>query len=196
MNTGVLRRISHGIDTASQWIGHGAAWLTLLIVVLGAFNAIARFLAKSIKVDLSSNAFLELQWQLFAVLFLFGAAYTLKEDGHVRVDVLYSRFDRRRKGRVNVVGSLVLGILFCWVILVLGTETRSSIINGPLIDLEVTQSGFGMYIKYMMAGFLGFFAVTMLFQFSGYLLDSLADARGEEGSRIPDESDGEAHGAF
>jgi hypothetical protein len=61
--------------------------------------------------------------------------------------------------------------------------SRSSIINAPLLSFEVTQTGFGMYVKYWMAGFLAIFAVTMLLQFSGYFLDSLADARGEPGKR-------------
>lgn len=169
----------------------GFQWLALLVVVAELGIVFSRFV---FSYEQAFMADLVRFW--YAALFLFASAYTLLEDGHVRVDVLYSRFNRRRKGRINVIGTLVLGIVFCWVILILGTETRSSVINGPLISVEVTQSGFGMYVKYMMAGFLGFFAITMLFQFSGYLLDSLADARGEEGSRIADESDGESHGAF
>ena len=91
----------------------------------------------------------------YGALFLFASAYTLFDDGHVRVDVLYSGFRDRAKGKVNSIGAILLGIIFCWVVIILGMENKSSIINAPLIGLEVTQNGFGMFVKYLMAGFLG-----------------------------------------
>ena len=63
--------------------------------------------------------------------------------------------------------------------------TKSSVITTSLRSFEVTQSGFGMYVKYLMAGFLGIFAVTMMIQFASYLLESLADYRGDAGAREP-----------
>ena len=122
----------------------------------------------------------------YAALFLFASAYTLAQDGHVRVDVFYSRFSDRAKGRANAIGTVLFGILFCWVVLVLGMSTRSSIINAPLVSFEITQSGFGLYVKYLMAAFLGIFAVSMMIQFCGYLLESVADWRGDPGSRLHD----------
>ena len=61
-----------------------------------------------------------------------------------------------------------------------------SIINAPIFNFEVTQSSFGMYVKYMMAGFLAVFAISMMIQFVAYLMDAIADYRGEPGKRIPD----------
>lgn len=106
-------RISRGIDRFTDIIGRGTAWLALAMVLVGAFNAVARYAGRYIGVNLSSNLYLELQWYLFSVLFLLGAAWVLKEDGHVRVDVLYARLSPRVRGWINVVGLVVLLIPFC-----------------------------------------------------------------------------------
>ena len=84
---------------------------------------------------------------------------------------------------MNAIGCMLLGILFCWVVLYLGLASKSSVINAPIISFEASQSGFGMYVKYLMAAFLGVFAVTMMVQFCGYLLESVADWRGDPGGR-------------
>ena len=70
-----------------------------------------------------------------------------------------------------------------WTIIILGMSKPTSIITNPILSLEVTQSGFGMYIKYLMAGFLAVFAVSMAIQFTGYFLDGVADYRGDRGKR-------------
>jgi hypothetical protein len=72
------------------------------------------------------------------------------------------------------------------VILIIGMGGRpSSIINSPILSFEVTQAGFGLYVKYLMAGFLGVFAVTMLIQFVSYFLDASPMSADEPGHRAP-----------
>lgn len=110
----------------------------------------------------------------YAALFLFASAYTLVEEGHVRVDVLYTGFRRRKKALFDTIGSLLLGMPICWVILMQGLGGRANSINSPLLSFEVSQSGYGMYIKYIMAAFLIVFAVTMLIQFVSYLLYNIS----------------------
>jgi len=109
----VLRRITGIIDAINERIGQGVAWLTLVIVFVGAYNAIFRFLARWIKVDLSSNGLIELQWYLFSVIFLLGASYTLQHNGHVRVDVLYDRLTPRQRCWINVIGNTIFLVPFC-----------------------------------------------------------------------------------
>ena len=156
----------------------GFQWLALLVVVAELQIVISRFIFSY------EQAFMgDLVRMWYAGLFLFASAYTLIEEGHVRVDVLYSGFDARKKGLVNAVGSVVLGLPFCWTIILLGMSKSSSIITNPILSLEVTQSGFGMYIKYLMAGFLAVFAVSMAIQFTGYFLEGVADYRGDKGKR-------------
>ena len=110
----------------------------------------------------------------YAALFLFASAHTLVEEGHVRVDVLYAGFKRRRKAFFDTIGCLFLGIPICWVILMHGMGGKGNSINSPLLTFEVSQSGYGMYVKYIMAGFLIIFAVSMLIQFVSYLLFNIA----------------------
>ena len=126
----------------------------------------------------------------YAGLFLFASAHTLIADGHVRVDVLFARFTPRTKGLVNAVGSTILGIPLCVVVLSRGMWGKSNIINSPLLSFEVSQSGFGMYTKYIMAGFLAIFALTMIIQFASYLLQGVADFKDEPGG--PDQSSSES----
>jgi len=154
----------------------GFTWLALLVVAAELLIVITRFVYSY------EQAFMgDLVRMWYAGLFLFSSAYTLIEEGHVRVDVFYTNFSARKKGLVNALGSVCLGLPLCWTILILGMGDKASIIASPLLALEVTQSGFGMYIKYLMAAFLAVFAATMMIQFAAYFLESIADYRGDAG---------------
>lgn len=154
----------------------GFQWLALMVVVAELLIVLSRFI---FSYEQAFQGDLVRFW--YAGLFLFASAYTLVEDGHVRVDVLYSGFSQRAKGLANAIGCIFLGLTLTVAIMAFGMADRTSIITSPLINYEVSQSGFGMYVKYLMAGFLGIFAVTMTVQFAGYLLESLADHRGDPG---------------
>lgn len=154
----------------------GFHWLALLVVIAELLIVLSRFI---FSYEQAFQGDLVRFW--YAGLFLFASAYTLFEDGHVRVDVLYAGFSDRTRAIVNAIGSLILGISMCWVILALGMWDKTSVITSPLLSIEVSQSGFGMYVKYLMGGFLGIFAITMTVQFASYILDCVADFRGEPG---------------
>lgn len=156
----------------------GFHWLALLIVVAELAIVITRFIFSY------EQAFMgDLVRFWYAALFLFASAYTLLDEGHVRVDVLYAGLSRRAKGRVNAVGAILFGMALCWTILIIGLKGKASIIYGPLANFEVSQSGFGMYTKYLMAGYLGIFAITMLIQFVSQLFEAYADVRNDPGAR-------------
>ena len=87
------------------------------MVGIGAFNAIARYLDKYTGLGLSSNTWLELQWYLFSIVFLLGAAYTLREDAHVRVDVIYGMLSKRGKAWIDLLGTLLFLGPFCLLVL-------------------------------------------------------------------------------
>ena len=156
----------------------GFIWLALLVVVAELGIVFTRFVFSYEQAYMGD---LVRFW--YAALFLFASAYTLLEDGHVRVDVFYAGFSRRSKAMVNSVGSILLGMTLCWTVILLGMWGKSSIINSPILVYEVTQSGFGLYLKYFMAGFLAVFAVSMMMQFVAMLFDACADRRGEPGGR-------------
>lgn len=110
----------------------------------------------------------------YAALFLFASSYALIEEAHVRVDVIYAHFSKRAKAWANSLGCLILGLPICFTILILGLWGKGSSLNSPLLSFEISQSGFGMYVKYLMAGYLIVFAVTMIIQFTAYFLENVA----------------------
>jgi TRAP-type mannitol/chloroaromatic compound transport system permease small subunit len=114
-----LLRLSRAIDGMTETIGRSVSWLALAMVLLGAFNAIARYIGRYIGINLSSNAYLEMQWYLFSVLFLLCAGWALKQDSHVRVDVLFAKMSERGRIWINILGTLLLlfpfSIFVIWV---------------------------------------------------------------------------------
>lgn len=159
----------------------GFHWLALLIVIAELVIVITRFIFSY------EQAFMgDLVRFWYAALFLFASAYTLLHEGHVRVDLFYQGMSRRGKGKVNSFGAILLGMSLCWTILIIGFKGKASVIYSPLANFEVSQSGFGMYTKYWMAGFLGVFAITMLIQFVAQLFQASADIRQDPGGEIDD----------
>jgi TRAP-type mannitol/chloroaromatic compound transport system permease small subunit len=112
-----LLRFSAAIDRLNDRIGSAIQWIALIMVVVGAFNALARYAGRYTGVSLSSNAYLELQWYLFSLIFLLGAAYGLNHDYHVRVDVLYARLGRRARAWIDLIGSVLFLAPFSLVML-------------------------------------------------------------------------------
>jgi len=146
------------------------SWLAIMVVLAEFLIVISRFVfsyEQAYMVDIVRF------W--YAALFLFASASTLVKEGHVRVDVLYAGFSRRTKAWIDSIGCMMLGIPICWVILMHGMGGKGNSINSPLLSFEVSQSGYGMYVNYLMAGFLVVFAVSMLIQFVSYLLFNIAE---------------------
>jgi TRAP-type mannitol/chloroaromatic compound transport system permease small subunit len=112
-----LLKLSRAIDRVTDGLGRWVAWLILIMTLVGAYNAAVRYLGRFIGVNLSSNVYLELQWYLFSLIFLLAAGYTLRHDGHVRVDVIYARLSSRARAWIDIVGTLVLLVPFSLFVL-------------------------------------------------------------------------------
>ena len=154
--------------------GLGFTWLALLVVIAEFQIVISRFVYSY------EQAFMgDLVRMWYAALFLFSSSYALITEGHVRVDLFYSKFKTKAKALSNAIGCVLLGLPLCWAILSTGMWVRGSSLNGPLLVFEIYQQGFGMYVKYLMVGFLVVFAVSMLVQFMGYFLRNSAEVIGE-----------------
>ncbi len=146
----------------------GFIWLAVLVVASEFFIVVSRFI---FEYEQAFQGDLVRFW--YSALYLFASAYALMHEGHVRVDVLYTGFSERRKAWTNSIGSLVLGIPLCLIVLFLGMGGKASIINGPVISFEITQQGSnGLYLLYLMAIYLAVFAVSMLIQFTSYFMSS------------------------
>lgn len=107
-----LLSLSGLIDRTSERIGHSVLWLVLAAVTISAVNAAVRKVF-----DTSSNAFLEIQWYLFAAVFLLGSAYTMLRQGHVKIDVVLAHFSRRTQIKVEIFG--IVFFLFPFVFAVI-----------------------------------------------------------------------------
>lgn len=157
----------------------GFIWLAFLVVMAEFGIVLSRFIFSY------EQAFMgDLVRFWYAGLFLFASAYTLVEGGHVRVDVVYAGLSRRAKAWVNTVGCILLGLPLCWTILTLGMDTKQSSLISPIINFEMSQSGYGLFVKYLMAAFLVVFAVSMAFQFVSYLLSNVAILVNEQGADV------------
>lgn len=113
----IALKIAQIIDRLSEWCGKITYGLVMLMITLGVWNVIGRYLGKIIGENLTSNSFLELQWYIFDLVFFLGAAYALKYNSHVRVDVFYKDFSPKIKAVVNIFGVVFFLIPFCSVII-------------------------------------------------------------------------------
>ncbi len=112
-------RLAAWIERANENVGRFTAWLVLVMTLVGAYNAVVRYLGRHLGANLSSNAYIELQWYLYSLIFLLGAAYTLKHNAHVRVDVFYGRVTQRMRAWINLLGTalflLPFSVLTLWL---------------------------------------------------------------------------------
>jgi TRAP-type mannitol/chloroaromatic compound transport system permease small subunit len=124
----VLLSISRGIDRLNEFIGKSVSWLILVSILVSAGNAIIRKVF-----DMSSNAWLELQWYLFGAAFLLAAAYTLKQNEHIRIDVVYGLFSRRVQHWIDLFGHIFFLMPFAVLMVVyLGPYALRSIRSGEM----------------------------------------------------------------
>ena len=114
-----LLGLSRGIDRVNTFIGRNVSWLILVAVLVSAANAIIRKVFNT-----SSNSWLELQWYLYGAAFLGAAAYTLKENEHIRIDIIYGMWSRRTQHWIDLIGhlfflmpfvTLMIYFLYPWV---------------------------------------------------------------------------------
>ena len=110
----ILRLISSYLNCCSEYTGKAVSWLVLALVLLVSYDVTMRYLFSS-----GSIALQEMEWHLFAVIFLVGAAYTFKHDDHVRLDLIYqSRFmTDYRRAWVNLLGGIFMLIPYCLLII-------------------------------------------------------------------------------
>ena len=106
-----LIMLSRAIDFVNARLGRVANWMILIACLISAANAMIRY-----AFDISSNAWLEVQWYLFAGVVMLGASYTLQRNEHVRVDILYMHLSERGKEWLDFIGTAVFLIPSCLII--------------------------------------------------------------------------------
>ena len=108
-----LLRIAAGIDALNTAIGRWMTWLILFCTLISALTATLRY-----AFDWGSNALLEAQWFMFGLVFLFCSSWTLRDGGHVRIDVLSSRLSPKTRVWIDIVGGLLFLLPVCLLIAV------------------------------------------------------------------------------
>ena len=148
-----LLAFSRAIDTMNEKIGKAMSWLVLAAVIVSSVNASVRF-----SISKSSNAWLELQWYLFGAVVLLGAAYTLKHNEHIRIDIVNSRLSKRTRDWIDVIGHLFFLGPLCLIMLWLGVP----FFLRAFASGEISASAGGLIVwpaKLLVP--LGFFLLTL-----------------------------------
>ena len=100
------------LEGMNEWLGKSVAWLTTVLVLLVCYDVISR------RIFNASQAWvMELEWHFFALIFLFGAGYTLKHDQHVRVDLFYAQFSKRDQAWINLMGHILFLVPWCFMVI-------------------------------------------------------------------------------
>ena len=110
-----LLAISRAIDWFNERVGKAMMWLVLAAVLVSSVNAVVRY-----SLNVSSNAWLELQWYLFGAVFLLGAAYTLKQNEHIRIDIVSTRLSQNARNWIDIIGHVLFLAPLCLLMLWLG----------------------------------------------------------------------------
>ena len=164
-----LLGVSRAIDRFNEYVGRIAAWAIFIAVIVSAANAIIR---KTL--GTSSNAWLELQWYLFGAVFMLCAAWTLRDNEHIRIDIISSRLSKRGRDWIDIIGHLFFLLPFIVVMLWLSTPffLRSYESN------EYSSNAGGLVIwPAKLLILLGF--VLLLLQWASELIKRIAIVRGE-----------------
>jgi TRAP-type mannitol/chloroaromatic compound transport system permease small subunit len=179
-----LLSLSKGIDRISEWIGRWVAWLVLLAVLISAGNASMR---KAF--NMSSNGFLEIQWYLFAAVFLLASGYTLMRQEHVKIDVISGRFSKRTQIWIDIVGICVFLLPFTAMIIKLAMP----LVVNAYVTQEVSSNAGGLIrwpvFALLPAGMLllAMQAVSELIKRIAFLQGLIPDPSKKQGSKTPEE---------
>ncbi len=179
-----LLSLSKRIDQLSEWIGRWVAWLVLAAVLISAANAVSR---KAF--ELSSNAFLEIQWYLFAAVFLLASGYTMLRQEHVKIDVISGRFSKRTQIWIDIVGICVFLFPFIYMIIKLAmplvinayvtgemSSNAGGLIRWPVFVLLPT----GLFL-------LGLQGISELIKRIAFLQGRIPDPTRKQGAKTPEE---------
>ena len=166
-----MRGVAARIDGLNEWVGRTVSWLALFIVIVQFLVVVGRYVF-----GIGSIWVQELIVYMFGFLFMLGAAYTLRHDGHVRVDILYREARPQVKARVNLIGSLVFLIPICVLIFWVAFPY---VLQSWLI-LEGSQEASGIPARFLQKTAILAFAVLMGLQGVALAIRSILVLRGDD----------------
>ena len=149
-----LKKCVKIIDWINEKSGLFAAWLTTLLVINVFYDTIMRYAFNKGNIALQ-----ELEWHIFSVIFLIGAAYTLKHNGHVRVDIIYTKLRPRARAWIDFFGAFAFLIPFCLIVIY---STKGFILNSWAVR-EISPDPGGLPARYILKAMIptGFFLLMI-----------------------------------
>jgi TRAP-type mannitol/chloroaromatic compound transport system permease small subunit len=163
-----MLRLAQFIDRCTLWLGRAVAWLTLVLVLVTTTVVVLRY-----AFDTGSIKLQESITYLYAAVFLLGAAYTLRQDGHVRVDIFYRRFSERGRAAVNLAGSVLA--LLPFGVFILWTSWDYAAASWGMRE---TSTDGGIPAVFLLKTLIPLLGVTLLFQGLSEALKNLCVLRG------------------
>ncbi len=133
------------IDKSIKYLGYFTALMLMILVLLVVYDATARYLFST-----GSIALQELEWHLFDVIILFGIAYTLRENAHVRVDIFYASYSEKTKALINIISSLFFILPFSFLIIYIGID----FVTLSFIQNECSSNPGGLEYRYLVKALL------------------------------------------
>jgi len=152
------------VNKTNEFIGKYSSWLTTFLVLVVVYDVVLRY-----AFNISSVGMQELEWHVFAVLFLMGAAYTLLKDDHVRVDLFYSKFNEKQKAWTNFVGTLLFLIPFILIVI----YTSANYVNNSFVLSESSPDPGGIPARYILKSFIPLSFFFLLLQGIALLFKSI-----------------------
>ena len=149
------------IQSIIKYLGYFTAFIVVILVLLVVYDATARYLFST-----GSIALQELEWHLFDVIILFGIAYTLKENAHVRVDIFYSSYSEKTKALLNMISSLFFILPFSFLVIYIGLE----FVEMSFVQNEASSNPGGLEYRYLVKALL---PISFIF----LSLQALSDAK-------------------
>ncbi|MFG1374806.1 TRAP transporter small permease subunit [Xanthobacter oligotrophicus] len=179
-----LLALARGIDAVNMRIGKAASWLILVAILVSAANAVVRKLF-----DLSSNSWLELQWVLFAAVFLLCGSWTLMDNEHIRIDIVNARLSKRVRDGIDIFGHIFFLLPFS--ILLLWTSWPFFLSSWSINEQSLNAGGLPQWPAKLLVP-LGFFFLTL--QGFSELIKRIAIFTGR--MEDPNEREGGSHAAL
>lgn len=170
-----LKRFSAIINNINEWTGKTVSWLTTLLMILVCFDVTVRYIFSD-----TAAWIMELEWHLFALIFLLGAGYALKHDKHVRVDLFYSKFSKKDKALTNLIGTLIFLIPWCIVIIIFSFQYGLE----AYFDNESSPDPGGLPARYIIKFAISIGGFLLLLQAIALLIESIVSLKKESDNSV------------
>ncbi|MFO7713209.1 TRAP transporter small permease subunit [Desulfosarcina sp.] len=167
----LLKGVSNAIDRSNEAVGRLVSWVTVLLILLVFIDVLMRYLFRTSFVFVQ-----ELEWHLFAFIFLIGAGYTLLHDGHVRVDIIYQRLGVKGKAWINLLGVIFFLIPGCYLVI----STSWHFVSNSFSMLEGSPDPGGIPYRFIVKGTVTVGYVLLLLQGISMGLHALLQLLGAE----------------